>query len=580
MNKIPLFFASYLTCYFDNPRVILFSRILKFIISGIVFFFISLDAVFGTSTITVPEKMSFCGIQLTLTPAAREEIQKTVYKLTHKPEYHQELKRRIDIFMPWVEDALKKSGVPDDLKYLVIQESAFIGDAVSSSNAVGFWQFKDFTAREMGLIVNEGLDERKHIYKSTLAAAKYFYQNNRYYDNYLYAVIAYYAGGGGSVEYVNPAFFGARNMTLDSDFHWYPLKALAHKIVFENYIQESNIPDVWLEAKYLSPGKTVEEFCMLWAVHPDSFRKYNLWLLKGKLPETGKSQIAFIPRIPEGKINGMPIHTGQLPELLPISAGPEIPLPSVNVKASPKGEIVPFYKVNMLWDEDFRSEYIFVESSISIEQGAIAAGISTKEFRAYNSDLPATSLLPVGAWFRSTDPEIGDFWIAKAGQTWAQIAMATGLEETKLKRLNRVGRKDVAEPGIGRKLWLREKAPKNVWVLQPPDRGTKKIGNQSYISLNEDSFRMLPNEIKHLPVVCKPEGKGVVCKVEMPDVVKNLPPIRSSWVTHEVKKGEEVWILAKKYDTRGDLIRKINQLGKDRLRTGMKLKIFITEVNH
>ena len=87
---------------------------------------------------TVPERMKFCGIELTLTAEARQEILKTVIQLTHKEEYLHTLQQRCDIYMPWVEAALKQAGVPEDLKYLVIQESAFIGDAVSSSNAVGF----------------------------------------------------------------------------------------------------------------------------------------------------------------------------------------------------------------------------------------------------------------------------------------------------------------------------------------------------------------------------------------------------------------------------------------------------------
>jgi membrane-bound lytic murein transglycosylase D len=580
MNKMTLLSGIKIKKWIKHTQVLSLYLIFNSIVKGIVFYSIFLRTLLGASSFPVPEKMSFCGIELTLTPGAREEIQKTVYKLTHKPEYHQELKRRIDIFMPWVEDALKKSGVPEDLKYLVIQESAFVGDAVSSSNAVGFWQFKDFTAREMGLIVNEVLDERKHIYKSTLAAAKYFYQNNRYFDNYLYAVIAYYAGGGGSMTYVNPASFGAHKMTIESDFHWYPLKALAHKIVFENYIKDGNIPEVWLEAKYISPGKSIQEVCAEWEVHPDSFRKYNLWLLKGKLPETGKSQIAFIPKIPEGRMNGTPLHTGQLPELVPTYAGPEIPIPKPSAQPLPKGQIQPFHKVNMLWDEDFRSEYIYIEKTMSIEQGAAAGGIAVKEFRTYNVDLLASSFLPVGAWFRTADPETGNIWIVKSGQSWSYIANATGLEENKLKKLNRVGKKELAPPIVGRKLWLREKAPKSALILQAPEKDKGKTQNAVYYSLSEGALQSLPKEMQHLPIVCTPEGKGVVCKVEMPEVVKSLPPIRSLWVTHEVRKGEEVWLLAKKYDTRGDLIRKVNQLGTDRLKAGMKLKIFMTEANN
>ena len=63
-----------------------------------------------------------------------------------------------------IERILKEEEMPDDLKYLALQESALIPDAVSSSNAVGFWQFKKETAEDYGLTVNDKIDERKNMY--------------------------------------------------------------------------------------------------------------------------------------------------------------------------------------------------------------------------------------------------------------------------------------------------------------------------------------------------------------------------------------------------------------------------------
>ena len=73
---------------------------------------------------------------------------------------------------------LKENGIPDDFKYLAIQESGFISDAVSSSNAVGFWQFKKLTADEVGLRVDRKIDERQNIVTSSRGAAKYLQKNN------------------------------------------------------------------------------------------------------------------------------------------------------------------------------------------------------------------------------------------------------------------------------------------------------------------------------------------------------------------------------------------------------------------
>lgn len=561
-----------------NKNILLINKdSLRWIIFLNLFFFSTNFLQASEKNWTVPERMNFCGIELTITPGAREEIKKTVDKLTVRPEYHKELQRRISIFMPWVEDALKRCGMPEDLKYLVIQESAFVGDAVSSSNAVGFWQFKDFTAREMGLIVNESIDERKHLYKSTIAAAKYFYQNNRYFDNYLYSVIAYYAGGGGSMNYINPSYFGTKKMTIDADFHWYPLKALAHKIVFEEFIQNELNPEIWLEAKYISPGQNIQEFCKEIQIHPDSFKKYNLWMLKSQTPTSGKSQVAFIPRIPEGSITGSPIHNGKLPELIPAFASPEIPIPqTLNAKPIKAGG-TPFHLAYMLWDEDFRNEYIYIEKPLTIKQAAASAGIQIEEFKLWNKNVSEKELLIAGTWYRKSNPNSSAYWISKDGDTWASIAQETEIPEKKLRKLNRVKNSMGTKPEIGRKIFLQEKSNKIPLMLQAPAKEKSKGGTTEYYSLNPEALYSLPTEIKQQPIVCQAEGKGIVCKVTMPETVKPFPPIRSIWLTHEVRKGEEIWALAKKYDTRGDLIRKLNQLGNERLRPGMKLKLFITE---
>ena len=81
-----------------------------------------------------------------------------------------------------IERVLKEENVPDDFKYLCIQESGLISDAVSSAKAVGFWQFKDFTAREVGLRVDNRIDERKNIVSATRGAAKYLKRNNFQFD--------------------------------------------------------------------------------------------------------------------------------------------------------------------------------------------------------------------------------------------------------------------------------------------------------------------------------------------------------------------------------------------------------------
>ena len=102
-----------------------------------------------TQQVKVPEQMEFAGIKLKINSAARSEIQKDVDALTQNEKYLLNKLKRAEEFFPIVEKIFKEEGLPQDFKYLAIQESALIGDAVSSSNAVGYWQFKKEAAIEV-----------------------------------------------------------------------------------------------------------------------------------------------------------------------------------------------------------------------------------------------------------------------------------------------------------------------------------------------------------------------------------------------------------------------------------------------
>lgn len=82
------------------------------------------------------------------------------------------LKKRITQFMPQIEEWLRASNLPQDLKYIAIVESGFKTDVSSGAGAVGLWQLMPNTAREFNLAVNGEVDERKQFDESCYAACK------------------------------------------------------------------------------------------------------------------------------------------------------------------------------------------------------------------------------------------------------------------------------------------------------------------------------------------------------------------------------------------------------------------------
>jgi hypothetical protein len=103
------------------------------------------------------------------------------------------LKRSRRYFAP-IEKMLKEHGLPDDLKYVAIAESALRPHIRSRKGAVGFWQFMTGTGKEYGLVINRRIDERRNLYRSTQAAVTYFKKLYAIFDSWTLAIAAYNVG--------------------------------------------------------------------------------------------------------------------------------------------------------------------------------------------------------------------------------------------------------------------------------------------------------------------------------------------------------------------------------------------------
>ena len=77
-----------------------------------------------------------------------------------------------NFYVPLFEEALEAEGVPLELKYLPVVESAFDPMATSHVGAAGLWQFMVPTAKHYGMTVNSLIDERRDPIKSSRAAAE------------------------------------------------------------------------------------------------------------------------------------------------------------------------------------------------------------------------------------------------------------------------------------------------------------------------------------------------------------------------------------------------------------------------
>lgn len=101
---------------------------------------------------------------------------------------------RSEKYIPHIHRLLDQQGLPRDLCYLAMVESGFSSQAVSTADAVGYWQFILPTAKRYGLKHNWWIDERRDIIKSTWAASRYLSDLKKQFGSWYLAASAYNMG--------------------------------------------------------------------------------------------------------------------------------------------------------------------------------------------------------------------------------------------------------------------------------------------------------------------------------------------------------------------------------------------------
>ena len=146
-------------------------------------------------SVEIPESISFAGEPM---PLERFDVYESLDReLLSNAYFHSQTIRYIKLaprYLQVIETILKEKGIPDDFKYLAVAESGFNPRAVSSARAIGFWQFMKGTAQDYGLEVNNLVDERYHIEKSTYAACEYLLDSYEKFGSWTLVAASYNRG--------------------------------------------------------------------------------------------------------------------------------------------------------------------------------------------------------------------------------------------------------------------------------------------------------------------------------------------------------------------------------------------------
>lgn len=186
-------------------------------------------------SVPVPENLTFAkeGIPINRLDV-KENLEREFLFLTYWPAGTLLMIKRANRWLPIIEPILKKYGVPDDFKYIALVESGFTHES-SSRGAGGFWQFLEGTAEMYGLEVNDQVDERYHVEKSTQAACKYFLDAKKQLGSWTLAAASFNLGISGiSTQLKQQNARSYYDLALNEETGRYLYRVLAAKAIYQN----------------------------------------------------------------------------------------------------------------------------------------------------------------------------------------------------------------------------------------------------------------------------------------------------------------------------------------------------------
>ncbi|MFB6317914.1 lytic transglycosylase domain-containing protein [Saccharicrinis sp. FJH54] len=238
--------------------------------------------------IDIPDQMTFAGEQV---PVERIDVRERLDReLLSNSYFHSNtllLIKRANRYFPMLDTILRSEGVPADFKYLALIESSLDPRAISPMGAVGIWQFLKSTGKDYGLEVDNEIDERYHIEKSTRAACEYFKKAYEKYGSWTLVAASYNIGQRRiSEELSRQKVDNYYDLLLVDETSRYVFRILAIKEIFKdpvaygfNLKREDLYPVVKMRKVVLN--SSVSDFGLFAREHDISYgilKEFNPWL--------------------------------------------------------------------------------------------------------------------------------------------------------------------------------------------------------------------------------------------------------------------------------------------------------------
>ena len=263
------------------------------------------ETAYSIQSFKLPDTVTFAGEKMPLDNIdTRESLEREILTSAYRHSSTILIIKRANRYLPVIEKILAKNNIPDDFKYLAAAESEY-SNMISPAGATGFWQIMPETGREEGMEINNVVDERYSIERSTQFACEYFRKSYEKYGNWTLAAASYNGGRAGideqiDIQHQNNYY----DLLLSEETARYIFRAVAYKLVITdpvNYGLNIFKDDLYpaydcYEVKVDSAITDISQFAENFGTNYKILKLLNPWLRKPYLtPKPNKVYLIKIP---------------------------------------------------------------------------------------------------------------------------------------------------------------------------------------------------------------------------------------------------------------------------------------------
>jgi membrane-bound lytic murein transglycosylase D len=262
-------------------------------------------AEYSIKSFKLPDIVTFAGERMPLDNFdTRESLEREILISAYRHSSTILIIKKANRYLPVIEKILKEYNIPDDFKYLAAAESEY-SNMVSPAGATGFWQIMPETGKEEGMEINQVVDERYHLEKSTRFACEYFLKSYEKYGSWTLAAASYNGGRARideqiDIQHQNNYY----DLLLAEETARYIFRVVAYKLIISdplNYGFDIGKGDLYPELKYFevrvdTAVTDMSVFAGKYGTNYKMLKFLNPWLRKPFLtPKTNKEYLIKIP---------------------------------------------------------------------------------------------------------------------------------------------------------------------------------------------------------------------------------------------------------------------------------------------